>query len=295
MSVFKRLTLPGFERVPINKVFGLLIREIRSPIMILRAKAIAYSFFLAIFPSIVFLFSLLSYLPKSRELTENILGYLNRMSPNQQMIEMFKPIINEVMNGPKGGVLSLGFLLIIFFMKNGVVTMMQSFNVHFDVRSGKLFLKNQLISIVITIVVLFLFVLTIILLVMGKFLMQKIFDFFSYDGQVLVILIDLLRYAISISLNFIVISILYYLGPIQRPERFKIFTPGSIVATTMIVVVSYLFSYYIKNFGNYNKVYGSLGVLIFMLIWLYWNSLAILIGYEMNRSIDVLRKKTKRK
>ena len=295
MSVFKRLTLPGFERVPIHKVFGLLIHEIRSPIMILRAKAIAYSFFLAIFPSIVFLFSLLSYLPKSRELTENILGYLNRMSPNQQMIEMFKPIINEVMNGPKGGVLSLGFLLIIFFMKNGVVTMMQSFNVHFDVRSGKLFLKNQLISIVITIVVLFLFVLTIILLVMGKFLMQKIFDFFSYDGQVLVILIDLLRYAISISLNFLVISILYYLGPIQRPERFKIFTPGSIVATTMIVVVSYLFSYYIKNFGNYNKVYGSLGVLIFMLIWLYWNSLAILIGYEMNRSIDVLRKKTKRK
>jgi membrane protein len=168
------------------------------------------------------------------------------MSPNQQMIEMFKPIINEVMNGPKVGVLSLGFLLIIFFMKNGVVTMMQSFNVHFDVRSGKLFLKNQLISIVITIVVLFLFVLTIILLVMGKFLMQKIFDFFSYDGQVLVILIDLLRYAISISLNFLVISILYYLGPIQRPERFKIFTPGSIVATTMIVVVSYLFSYVMR-------------------------------------------------
>jgi len=295
MSVIKRLTLPGFERVPIHKVLGLLIREIRSPIMILRAKAIAYSFFLAIFPSIVFLFSLLSYLPKSRELTENILGYLNKMSPNQQMIEMFKPIINEVMNGPKGGVLSLGFLLIIFLMKNGVVTMMQSFNVHFDVRSGKLFIKNQLISIIITIVVLFLFVLTIILLVMGKLIMQKIFDFFSYDGQVLVVLIDVLRYAISISLNFIVISILYYLGPILRPERFKIFTPGSIVATTMIVIVSFLFSYYIKNFGNYNKVYGSLGVLIFMLIWLYWNSLAILIGYEMNRSIDVLRKKTKKK
>ena len=294
MSIFKRLTLPGFERVPIHKVLGLVIREIRSPIMILRAKAIAYSFFLAIFPSIVFLFSLLSYLPKNRELTENILGYLNRMSPNQQMIEMFKPIINEVIMGPKGGILSIGFLLIIFFMKNGVVTMMQSFNVHFDVRSGKLFLKNQILSIVITIVVLFLFVLTIILLVMGKFIMQKIFDFFSYDGQVLVVLIDLLRYFISITLNFLVISILYYLGPIIRPERYKIFTPGSIVATTMIVMVSLLFSYYIKNFGNYNKIYGSLGVLIFMLIWLYWNALAILIGYEMNRGIELL-KSNKRK
>ena len=295
MSIFKRLTLPGFERVPIHKVLGLVIREIRSPIMILRAKAIAYSFFLAIFPSIVFLFSLLSYLPKSRELTENILGYLNRMSPNQQMIEMFKPIINEVIMGPKGGILSIGFLLIIFFMKNGVVTMMQSFNVHFDVRSGKLFLKNQILSIVFTIVVLFLFVLTIILLVMGKFIMQKIFDFFSYDGQVLVVLIDLLRYFISITLNFLVISILYYLGPIIRPERYKIFTPGSIVATTMIVMVSLLFSYYIKNFGNYNKIYGSLGVLIFMLIWLYWNALAILIGYEMNRGIELLKSKKRKR
>ena len=295
MSIFKRLTLPGFERVPIHKVLGLVIREIRSPIMILRAKAIAYSFFLAIFPSIVFLFSLLSYLPKNRELTENILGYLNRMSPNQQMIEMFKPIINEVIMGPQGGILSIGFLLIIFFMKNGVVTMMQSFNVHFDVRSGKLFLKNQILSIVITIVVLFLFVLTIILLVMGKFIMQKIFDFFSYDGQVLVVLIDLLRYFISITLNFLVISILYYLGPIIRPERYKIFTPGSIVATTMIVMVSLLFSYYIKNFGNYNKIYGSLGVLIFMLIWLYWNALAILIGYEMNRGIELLKSKKRKR
>jgi membrane protein len=295
MSIFKRLTLPGFERVPIHKVLGLVIREIRSPIMILRAKAIAYSFFLAIFPSIVFLFSLLSYLPKNRELTENILGYLNRMSPNQQMIELFKPIIHEVITGPKGGILSLGFLLIIFFMKNGVVTMMQSFNVHFEVRSGKLFLKNQILSIIITIVVLFLFVLTILLLVMGKFIMQKIFDFFSYDGQVLVVLIDLLRYSISITLNFLVISILYYLGPIIRPERFKIFTPGSIVATTMIVIVSLLFSYYIKNFGNYNKVYGSLGVLIFMLIWLYWNALAILIGYEMNRGIELLKTKKRKK
>lgn len=295
MSVFKRLTLPGFEKVPISKVLGLLIREIRSPIMILRAKAIAYSFFLAIFPSIVFLFSLLSYLPKSRELTENIIGYLHRMSPNKQMIEIFKPIINEVMTGSKTGVLSIGFLLIIFFMKNGVVTMMQSFNVHLELRSGKLFLKNQLISIFITIIVLVLFVLTILLLVMGKFIMQKIFAFFSYDGHVLVVLIDLLRYIISITLNFLVISILYYYGPAIRPEKFKVFTPGSIAATSLIVIVSLLFSYYIKNFGSYNKVYGSLGVLIFMLIWLYWNALAILIGYELNRSIHLLKLKKRKK
>lgn len=295
MSVLRRLTLPGFERVPLTKVLNLLFREVRSPIMILRAKAIAYSFFLAIFPTIVFLFSLIAQLPQSEELTNNIIGYLNKMSPNKQMVEIFKPIINEVMHGPQGGVLSLGFLLIIFFMKNGVVTMMQSFNVHFEIRSGKLFIKNQILSVVITLVVLVLFVLTIILLVMGKFIMQKIFDFFSYDGNMLVIIIDMLRYGISIALNMFVISILYYLGPAIRPDRFKIFTPGSITATSLIVLVSLMFSYYIRNFGNYNKVYGSLGVLIFMLIWLYWNAMAILIGYELNRSIHLLKIKRKKR
>lgn len=295
MSIFKRLTLPGFERVPIHKVLALVFREIRSPIMILRAKAIAYSFFLAIFPSIVFLFSLLSYLPKSRELTENILGYLTKVSPNQQMIDIFKPLINEVITGPKSGLISIGFLLIVFFMKNGVVTMMQSFNVHFEVRSGKLFIKNQLLSIFITIVVLFLFVLTIVLLVLGKLIVQKIFIFFNYDGELLVFLIDLLRYIVSITLNFLVISILYYLGPAIKPERFKVFTPGSIIATSMIVIVSFLFSFYLKNFGNFSKVYGSLGIFIFMLIWLYWNALAILIGYEMNRGIHMLKSKRKKK
>lgn len=292
MSTFKRITLPGFEKVPLFKVLNLLIREIRSPIMILRAKAIAYSFFLAIFPAIVFLFSFISLIPIDN-LADNILGYLTKMSPNKQMVEMFKPIVNDVITKPKAGILSLGFLLIIFFMKNGVVTMMQSFNIHFEIRSGKLFLKNQILSMIITIVILMLFVLTIILLVLGKKIMQEIFGFFDYDGAFLVVLIDFLRYAISIALNFIVISILYYLGPAIRPIRFKIFTPGSIVATTMIVIVSILFSYYIKNFGNYNKVYGSLGVLILTLMWLYWNSLAILIGFEMNRSIDLLKKKKK--
>lgn len=292
MSIFNRLTLPGFERVPLTKVLKLLIREIRSPIMILRAKAIAYSFFLAIFPSIVFLFSMISFIPIDN-LADNILGYLTKMSPNKQMVEMFKPIVHEVLTRPKAGVLSIGFLLIIFFMKNGVVTMMQSFNIHFEIRSGKLFLKNQILSIIITIIILFLFVFTIILLVLGKEIMTSIFHFFDYDGKFLVLLIDFLRYTISITLNFIVISILYYLGPIHRPSKFKIFTPGSIAATTMIVLVSLFFSYYINNFGNYNKVYGSLGVLILTLIWLYWNSLAILIGFELNRSIDLLKKRKK--
>lgn len=293
MTVYKRVTLPGFERVPLYKVLRLLIREIRSPIMILRAKAIAYSFFLAIFPSIVFLFSLISFVPIDN-LADNILGYLSKMSPNKDMIEMFKPIVNDVLTRPKAGILSIGFLLIIFFMKNGVVTMMQSFNIHFEIRSGKLFLKNQILSIIITIIILFLFVFTIILLVLGKEIMTSLFHFFDYDGNVLVLIIDLIRYSVSIALNFIVISILYYLGPIVRPSKFKVFTPGSIVATSMIVIVSFIFSYYINNFGNYNKVYGSLGVLILTLIWLYWNALAILIGFELNRSIDVLKIRKKK-
>ena len=288
MSTYRRITLPGFERVPLHRVIKFMWMELRSPILMLRAQAIAYSFFLAIFPTIIFLFSLLAHIPLKRY-TNDILGYLKNVLPNKQMVEVFVPIVNDVLAQPHSSMLSIGFLLIVFFMKDGVVTMMQSFNIHFNVNSGKHFLKNQFIAILITLTILFLFIVTIILIVLGKELMNLIFQIINYKGKELTILIDALRYTVTIGLSFLVISILYYFGPAVRPRKFKVFTPGSLIATIMILAVSFLFSFYIKNFGNYNKLYGSMGTIILTLIWLYWNALSILIGFELNRSIAHLR------
>jgi membrane protein len=210
------------------------------------------------------------------------------------MVNLFLPIVNDILGQPKVGVLSIGFLLIIFFMKNGVITMMQSFNVHFDHKDPFLFIKNQIKSIILTLIILFLFVSTIFLLVLGKTIMTFIFNFFDYDGQFLVVLIDFLRYTISISLNVLVVSILYNYGPALKIQQ-RFITPGSILATTLIIGVSLLFSKYIIHFGNYNKLYGSLGTIMLTMIWLYWNSMAILIGFEINRSIYFLKSKKGKK
>lgn len=292
-NIIQRLTLPGFERVPVLKVLQLVLKEIFSPVLMLRAKAIAFSFFLALFPSIIFLFSLLPYVPIDNFANE-IIGYLKRVAPNKEMVNLFLPIVNDILGQPKVGVLSVGFLLIIFFMKNGVITMMQSFNVHFDHKDPFLFIKNQIKSIILTLIILFLFVSTIFLLVLGKTIMTFIFNFFDYDGQFLVVLIDFLRYTISISLNILVVSILYNYGPALKIQQ-RFITPGSILATTLIIGVSILFSKYIIHFGNYNKLYGSLGTIMLTMIWLYWNSMAILIGFEINRSIYFLKSKKSRK
>lgn len=292
-NIIQRLTLPGFERVPVIKVLQLVLKEIFSPVLMLRAKAIAFSFFLALFPSIIFLFSLLPYVPIDNFANE-IIGYLKRVAPNKEMVNLFLPIVNDILGQPKVGVLSIGFLLIIFFMKNGVITMMQSFNVHFDHKDPFLFIKNQIKSIILTLIILFLFVSTIFLLVLGKTIMTFIFNFFDYDGQFLVVLIDFLRYAISISLNVLVVSILYNYGPALKIQQ-RFITPGSILATTLIIGVSLLFSKYIIHFGNYNKLYGSLGTIMLTMIWLYWNSMAILIGFEINRSIYFLKSKKSKK
>jgi membrane protein len=292
-NIFQRLTLPGFERVPVLKVLQLVLKEIFSPVLMLRAKAIAFSFFLALFPSIIFLFSLLPYVPIDNFANE-IIGYLKRVAPNKEMVNLFLPIVNDILGQPKVGVLSIGFLLIIFFMKNGVITMMQSFNVHFDHKDPFLFIKNQIKSIILTLIILFLFVSTIFLLVLGKTIMTFIFNFFDYDGQFLVVLIDFLRYTISISLNVLVVSILYNYGPALKIQQ-RFITPGSILATTLIIGVSLLFSKYIIHFGNYNKLYGSLGTIMLTMIWLYWNSMAILIGFEINRSIYFLKSKKGKK
>ena len=292
-NILQRLTLPGFERVPVLKVLQLVLKEIFSPVLMLRAKAIAFSFFLALFPSIIFLFSLLPYVPIDNFANE-IIGYLKRVAPNKEMVNLFLPIVNDILGQPKVGVLSIGFLLIIFFMKNGVITMMQSFNVHFDHKDPFLFIKNQIKSIILTLIILFLFVSTIFLLVLGKTIMTFIFNFFDYDGQFLVVLIDFLRYTISISLNVLVVSILYNYGPALKIQQ-RFITPGSILATSLIIGVSLLFSKYIIHFGNYNKLYVSLGTIMLTMIWLYWNSMAILIGFEINRSIYFLKSKKGKK
>jgi membrane protein len=92
----------------------------------------------------------------------------------------------------------------------------------------------------------------------------------------------------------LVVSILYNYGPALKIQQ-RFITPGSILATTLIIGVSLLFSKYIIHFGNYNKLYGSLGTIMLTMIWLYWNSMAILIGFEINRSIYFLKNSRKRK
>lgn len=293
MLIVKRITLPGFERVPLYKVMGMLWRELTAPTLILRAKAIAYSFFLALFPTVIFVFSLLAYIPFTIFTKNDIIGYLKNILPNKQMVEVFVPIINDVIARPKMGLLSLGFILIIFFMKNGVDTMMLSFNIHYYEQAKKRFFINQFLSILITLIILFVFLVTIVLIVVGKALTTFAFSLFHYEGGLSTAIIDLLRYILTIGLNLIVIAVLYYMGPAVRPRRFKLFSPGTIVATTMILSVSFLFSFYIRNFANYNKLYGSMGTIILTLIWLNWNALAILIGFELNRSIALLKSKKK--
>jgi len=289
VPLYKKLTLPGFQNVPLYKVLTLFVKELFSPKLILRAKAIAFSFFLALFPTMVFLFSLIAYIPIDN-FSNDIIGYLKNVMPNKNMVDVFVPIINDIMIRPKAGVLSVGFLLIIFFMNNGVITIIQSFNMQFENEKKRNFFLNQLVSIGITFVILILFLFTLIFIVLGKTIMTFIFHFFDYDNHVLEVIIDLLRYSFSIAMNFIVISILYYYGPSVHSMPFKFISPGSIFATVLIVTVSVLFSDYIKHFGSYNKLYGSLGTILLTLIWLYWNSMAILIGFELNRSIYSLKK-----
>jgi membrane protein len=107
----KRITFPGFELVQAYKVFSIVLKEIFSPILVLRAKAIAYSFFLALFPTMIFLFSLLPYVP-IENFTNDIIGYFKNIMPNKEMVEIFLPIINDILEKPRGGVLSIGFFLI---------------------------------------------------------------------------------------------------------------------------------------------------------------------------------------
>ncbi|MCU0329229.1 MAG: YihY/virulence factor BrkB family protein [Chitinophagales bacterium] len=283
-SSLKQLTLPGLKQVSIFKILQTFFKEVKLPLLILRSKAIAFSFFMALFPTIIFIFTFITILPIDN-LANNIIGYLKHMLPDNQMLDFFIPLINETITKPKVSLFSVGLLLVMFFMKNGVVTTIQSFNIHFEKPSKTEFLRIQIVSLFITFLGLLIFLMTVFLIVFWKTMLAMIFNYFDYEQNALIFLIDIFRYVITIVMNYFLISCLYYYGPSKKNLAMDFHNIGAIIVTAGSVLMTFVFSHYIHNYAFKNNIYGSLGIVLILLIWIYWYAILVLVGFEINRII----------
>lgn len=292
----KRVRFEKYENVSLYKIIKIFLRNLLNDDILDRANGVAFNFVLAIFPAIIFLFTLIPYVTEffPEINTGSIMEFLGQQIP-PSMFEVVSSTVNDIVNNQRGGLLSLGFLFSVYLSTNGMMALMRAFNAVYRTIENRGGLKTRLIATGLTINMTFVLFLAIILLIVGQFILEAImsnlpaFDWINMSSFT-VILLFIVRFITIFIAFFLAISFTYYFGPAIH-YNWKFFSVGSLLATLLCLAVSYGFSYYVTNFGTYNKIYGSIGVLIALMIWIQLITIVLLVGYEVNASIhDAIRK-----
>lgn len=281
-----RQTLPGFNGIPIAIILKFVWKEILRDDIMTRANSMAYSFFLSIFPSMLVLLSLLPYFPIDNMISALQKNYVDLLPG--EMASYINDIIIEMTGEGKEGLLSIGLLLAIIFASNGVGTMIKGFHKSYAATyHPENLLQRQWRALYLTALLGVLLLSSLAGIVVGKSLLA---DWFSRSDLQMgdYRIFSYIRWALVFIFYYFGIGIIYRFGPAMK-QKLKIISAGATMATVLSVISSIAFSLYVENFFRYNTIYGSIGALILILIWLQMNSFIILIGYELNASIAINR------
>mgnify|MGYP003417914815 FL=1 len=281
-SVLRLIVIPGFGGVPLYDVLVYFIRGFAQVNLSDRAAAVAFNVFLALFPMILFLFTLIPYFPL-QGVTTSVLEALQDILP-PGTYDSVSSTINEIMSIEHGGLMSIGLLLAFYFSTSAVSSFFRGFNMGDNEYGQVSFMKQQIYSILVMLMFVALLLLSIVLMTLGQKLLPVLFTKIHLYKGITVFMINLVRWLIVIFALIIAMSLLYHFGN-PHSKRFKLFTPGSLLFTGLFIVGTILFNFYISNISTYNLLYGSIGGLIIFVIWIYFNCILVLIGYELNKSI----------
>lgn len=287
----RQIKFKKWDNVSLYKIIKLFIRDLTQNEILIRANGVAFSFILAIFPAIIFLFTLIpyvtQYIPEVN--TQSIMEFMSGIMP-ASMYDVVSSTIQDIVSNQRGGLLTLGFVFALYMATNGMMSLMNAFNACYKTNDKRGGLKTRLIATGLTIHLAFVLVLAVVLLVVGQFVLDYILlnlsELEALKGidKFTVYLLFALRFIVVFIVFFLAVSTIYYFGPAIH-YNWRFFSIGSFLATIFILAVSYGFSYYITNFGTYNKVYGSIGVLIALMVWVQLVTVVLLVGYEVNASI----------
>jgi len=192
--------------------------------------------------------------------------------------------VQYIVTQQQGGLLSFGIAMALWSSSSAITAVMDTLNRAYDVKEGRPFWKVRGLAILLTIVISILIVIAMGLLVFGPYLGNWVASQFGL-GYVFQVAWNLLRWVIIVAFLVLAMALIYYIAP-DVEQEWKWLTPGSIFSVLAIIGISLAFSYYVENFGSYNKTYGSIGAVIVLLLWMYLAGFLILVGGEINAEIE---------
>lgn len=284
IQIVQNVSLPGFEKVPIYDVILFFVKGFQKGALVTRASAIAFNLIIAILPSTIFLFTLIPFLPFPNFQTELLLLFDNILPENAFML--VEATLVDVITQKSHGLLFFMFLATIIFSTNGVHALISAFNVSLHTFDTHSWLAQRVVSLIFVFILVSLLGTATFLILFSKMAINYLAELEIFQRNITYVFINLGKWLIILALIFFAISFLYYLSPAKR-TKWKFFSAGSSLATVLFVLSSLGFSAFVNNFGQFNKLYGSIGTLIVILLWLYFNSISLLIGFELNVSIKM--------
>lgn len=282
--LLQKIRIPGLNGLSFFDLIIMYFEGIIKGAFSTRAAAISFSLFLSIFPFLLFLLNLIPFIPIDNFQEEFISFIDNSLPPNTSIF--FDGIISDIVKNKRGGLLSTTFILSMFLMTNGINAVFSGFNNSFHTKISRNFLRQYSVAFGVAIVVALFLIFTVYVTLYFTYLVT------TYDRFIIGDTLFWLKFGqiiFFISMIFIIMSTLFYFGT-KEGKAFRFFSPGAILTTLLIIATTYLFSFYINNFSRYNEVYGSIGALLILMLYIWLNANLVLLGYELNASIIKLKK-----
>jgi membrane protein len=290
----KSIFLPGFQGLPLYDVVIFFKGQVHKIGLNDRARSIAFSFLMAIPAATIFLCTLIPYLPVSKKLTNQLLLLTKEITPNQNTYMLVSNFLNDFLTKPRGGLLSIGLIVALYYASNAMIGLMRAFNKSLPSYTRRNFFENRLIAISLTLLMILLLIGCIVILVTQDELLRYVFRVLHVHKSSMKGTIKTLRWVVIIPLFYFTIAFIYKHAPATH-EKWRLFSPGTTLATILMILLTFIFSVWVNKFGTYNKVYGSIGTILILMIVVYFNAMILLIGFELNVSIYALQERVRRR
>ncbi len=283
----EKVKIPGLVGMSLYDLFEMYVTGVIKGALTARAGSIAFSFFIALFPFALFILTMIPYVP-IEGFQEDLIDFIIHFLPSQDVSADVLHVIDDIAQNKYGGLLSFGFVLSIFLMTNGVNAILSGFEYTYHDIQTRTVIRQYFVSLIISLSLAFLLFITVAVI----FILGLLINYLNNKG----ILVDaafwvgLVQILIIIGMLILSISVLYYFGT-REGRKIRFFSPGTIFTTILFLINFGIFKIYVEKFAQYNQLYGSIGTVLVIMLFIWLNSIILLLGFELNTSLVKLKTK----
>ncbi|MDN3643686.1 YihY/virulence factor BrkB family protein [Lutimonas halocynthiae] len=286
-NLLHRIKIPGLEGMNLYDLLELYISGIVKGALTSRAGSIAFSFFIALFPFALFVLTLIPFVP-IEGFQDDFMSLVFRVMPSKEASDAVAHVLNDIATNKYGELLSFGFILSIFLMTNGVNAVLSGFEYTFHQIETRTVIRQYMVSLAISLVLALLLLITVGVVILIEFFIKSL----NEQGMVsdTNFWLSSVQFIILVGMMFIGISLLYYFGT-REGRKSSFFSPGTILTIILFLLNFKIFQIYIEKFAQYNQLYGSIGTVLVIMLFIWLNSIILLLGFELNASLLKLHHK----